>query len=135
MNKQTLITLIAIGLIASCVIGIGYTALTFNQSATVNVSGIVVYFLNDVEHENDDPINWGTINPGQTLQKTLDVDNRKNVPVTATITSTLPTDWTQTWSLNNVEVPMLTKSTGTITLTAPLDAEPGTVTFISTINP
>ena len=134
MNKQTLITLIAIGLISVLVIGIGYAIVNFTNTATLLEDGSVTYEL-DGNPFNSGTIAWGDFTLGEIKTKTLDVNNNMNIPIQTTITATVPDGWTYTWTLNGSNIPAFTSDTGVLSLTAPSDGTPGTISFTAVLSP
>jgi uncharacterized membrane protein len=107
----------------------------FNQTATINLTGTVTYTLGGIPFSSGSAIDWGVFIAGQTKQFALNVNNTQNIAITPILTSTLPTGWTQTWSLNNVEILPNTAQDGILTLTAPADATAGTITITSNLAP
>lgn len=134
MNKKIAATLIFIIFLLSLSSAYVYATITFQQTATVSTTGTVVYTLDGVAFSVG-PIAWGTINPGQTLTKALNISNGRNEPVTPILISTLPAEWSQTWNLNNTVVAKNTNVAGSLTLTAPSNATAGAVSISSSLTP
>lgn len=136
MNPKTKIAtaifLLTIAILTST--AVTYALGGFTQTATVKTTGTVIYTLNGTAF-NGNPINWGEISPGETLTKTLDVNNTKNEAVTPVLIATLPAGWTQIWTLNGIEIPAKTNVAGVLTLTAPEDALAGPVNIPTTLTP
>jgi hypothetical protein len=134
MNRTTLITVLAIALVATIVITAGYALVTFNMTGNVGETGTVTYIL-DGETWTGTDIDWGTVQPGSTNTKPLNVNNQKNIPVTPQLVATVPAGWTITWTLNSTIIPVTTLSTGTLSLIVPSDATAGAFTISCSINP
>jgi len=71
-------------------------------------------------------LDWGTLTPGSSVQKFLDVYNIGDCDVVVTLIVNLPSGWSLTWPGNGTTIPVGGSIIATyMTLTVPVDATPG----------
>lgn len=133
LNKK-ITSILLIASVAAIIVTVGYAALTFNMTGTVSQTGSLTYILDGAEWTETD-IDWGTVTPGSTNTKPLNVNNQMNIPVTPQLITTLPAGWTITWTLNSTSISVTTLSTGTLSLIVPSDATAGAFSIACDINP
>lgn len=110
-------------------------AVSFTNSGVVGPNAGAVTYTLDGAAFTGGTVDWGTVTPGQSYNKPLNLVNGRNTVVTPTLTCTPPTGWSVIWSLHNVECQPLQTTAGTLTLTVASDAVEGPFTITASLSP
>jgi len=110
-------------------VAVAYAVQEYIISQTVTVSGIGLAFtLDGIPFDpKTEGWDWETITAGETVNSVLTVTNTGSITVTLTFTNDLPEGWLQIWTPDSVTIAPTETATGPLTLTAPADAQGGTV--------
>lgn len=132
MAKLKYIPIFLIALIAGAV-AVPITQYFFPQNATV--AGVVKLevYVDDALWLNGTAIDWGLVEPDETVFLNLTVKNIGNVNTkVAFLVPNLPTGWMETWTpANNTVIAPSTSAVADLVLTVPSDATPGTFNWQS----
>ena len=137
MRKKTLLILVSVCALSMVTLISALTALyTFNVSMTATVAsqGSVSILINSGNCTNGAPItlDWGAVQWGDNT-KAITIVNNANTALTPGIgTSSLPSGWALTLSLNQA-IPAGQNATGTLTLNVPTSTVAGSYSPTATI--
>ena len=137
MRKKTLLILVSVCALSMVTLISALTAFyTFSVSMTATVAsqGSVSILINSGNYTNGAPItlDWGAVQWGDNT-KAITIVNNANTALTPGIgTSSLPSGWALTLSLNQ-PIPAGQNATGTLTLNVPTSTAAGSYSPTATI--
>jgi uncharacterized membrane protein len=136
-SKKFLVLISVIALSAIMLVSAAYLyTLSFNMSAYVAESGDIIVTYNGTDYGNATSLslNWGTVVPGQTTNRSIIINNNVNNAVTPSLSNTgLPSGWTITLS-DTSAISAKTSVTRYLILSVPNDAGAGTSSWTTVLN-
>jgi hypothetical protein len=130
----TILSVVALTVIALVSAAVLYTTLTFNMNATVAEAETVRIIIDGTTYTDGQQlnINWGTVSAGQ-YTKAITITSTVNVPVTPSVsTVNLPSGWTLTLS-DTSPIPAHGSVTRNLVLTVPSNPAVGNPSWTATL--
>jgi hypothetical protein len=131
LKKRGVLILMFVSALAIAGLGTAYACLGMNASTagavTVTIDGdSAVYMCSGASI----PLSWGSIQVGDNTQTiTITNNGNTNLKPHLTASSSLPTGWTLTCSLENQPIPKGESATGTLTLNIPAHTPSGSYSW------
>jgi hypothetical protein len=128
-RKKLILTVLTLGIIIAAA-STAWAAITLYyhmpQSATVPSQASLSIYVDGQPWINGTEVGWGTVNPGEIKQKTVDIYNvgTKEALVNL-LTSGLPSGWDLAYNRNSTTLNAGQWLNGTMALTVPMSAAPG----------